>query len=430
MSGQSAAGAPKVSVIIPIYKVEKYLVPCIESVLRQTLEELEIILLDEGDQDRCREIIDFYEQADSRVVAVHEPNPGASYGAKVNRGLDMARGEFVAIVEPDDFIGQEMYEQMYACAVRTGANIVKTPFYNYVNKQENEVDKSRGYINRTTPKEKPFSIFQFPDLLAVHPSIWSALYRTEELRRQGVRCVEAPKAGYVDNGFYVDAYVKLGKIVWLNKPFYRWRTSSETSSSSAANWDRAAMLARWNEILDKYPPDAEQYKALVPGFANKAYASVFRHYLDGWTFDQQEYGQLTAFLGRFTQEQLQAAFRVPEAGREQMLLCRNEPERFRQKYFPEPEEQEQAQPASGARKRDWLEDGRVRLGAFQWAVCFLLLGIGLKTGVFGALLSQQVSAVCAAVCAVCAAVCIPVMALCAAAEARAKRRAGDKKRQS
>lgn len=102
---------PKVSVIIPVYKVEKYLVQCLDSIVGQTLKDIEIIIVDEGDKDACRYIIDHYEQADKRVIAIHEKNGG--YGASVNKGFDIAKGEYIGIVESDDFIAPEMYEEMY-----------------------------------------------------------------------------------------------------------------------------------------------------------------------------------------------------------------------------------------------------------------------------------------------------------------------------
>ena len=93
---------PKVSVIIPVYKVEKYLVQCLDSIVGQTLKDFEIIIVDEGDKDACRYIIDHYEQADKRVIAIHEKNGG--YGASVNKGFDIAKGEYIGIVESEPLI--------------------------------------------------------------------------------------------------------------------------------------------------------------------------------------------------------------------------------------------------------------------------------------------------------------------------------------
>lgn len=107
----SKAKQPKISVIVPIYKVEKYLVQCIDSILNQTLKDIEVILVDEGDRDACRFIIDHYEQNDKRVKAIHEKNGG--YGASVNKGMEIAVGEYISIIESDDFIEPTMYEEMY-----------------------------------------------------------------------------------------------------------------------------------------------------------------------------------------------------------------------------------------------------------------------------------------------------------------------------
>jgi glycosyltransferase involved in cell wall biosynthesis len=83
---------PKVSIIVPIYGLEKYLHQCIDSILAQTLREIEVILVDDGSKDRCPEIIDEYAKKDRRVIAIHQPNGG--YGKAVNHGLKFASGEY------------------------------------------------------------------------------------------------------------------------------------------------------------------------------------------------------------------------------------------------------------------------------------------------------------------------------------------------
>lgn len=119
---------PKVSIIVPVYKVEKYLVQCLDSIVGQTLKDIEIIIVDEGDKDACRYIIDHYEQADKRVIAIHEKNGG--YGASVNKGFDIAKGEYIGIVESDDFIAPEMYEEMYNYAKKLDAEGSTTNNFN------------------------------------------------------------------------------------------------------------------------------------------------------------------------------------------------------------------------------------------------------------------------------------------------------------
>lgn len=99
-----------VSIIIPVYKVEKYLSKCIESILKQTYFDLELILVDDGSPDKCPEICDTYASKDERVVVIHQKNAGVS--AARNAGLEKAKGEYIGFVDPDDWIAPEMYEKM------------------------------------------------------------------------------------------------------------------------------------------------------------------------------------------------------------------------------------------------------------------------------------------------------------------------------
>ena len=91
-----------VSIIIPVYKVEKYLPNCIESILRQTFKDFELILVDDGSPDNCGEICEEYAQKDSRIKVVHQPNGGLS--AARNSGIDIAKGDYLTFIDSDDFV--------------------------------------------------------------------------------------------------------------------------------------------------------------------------------------------------------------------------------------------------------------------------------------------------------------------------------------
>jgi len=103
---------PKVSIIIPCYGVEKYLDRCMDSILKQTLNDIEIILVDDGSPDRVPEMCDNYASRDPRIRVIHKPNAGLGYAR--NSGLEIATGEFVAFVDSDDYIDIGMYEALYA----------------------------------------------------------------------------------------------------------------------------------------------------------------------------------------------------------------------------------------------------------------------------------------------------------------------------
>lgn len=113
----------KVSIIVPHYKTELYIRKCVDSILSQTLKEFELILVDDGSPDRCGEICDDYSQRDSRVKVIHKENGG--YSSAINAGLDIAQGEYIGIVDGDDYIEKDMYETLYDLAKKYEADVVE-----------------------------------------------------------------------------------------------------------------------------------------------------------------------------------------------------------------------------------------------------------------------------------------------------------------
>ena len=117
----------KISVIVPVYGVEKYLREAIDSLLKQTLSDIEILLIDDGGKDNCPQIIDEYAKKDNRIIAIHKQNGG--YGQTCNLGLSKITGEYIAILEPDDYNDSKMYEDLYNIAIKYDSDIVKSCFY-------------------------------------------------------------------------------------------------------------------------------------------------------------------------------------------------------------------------------------------------------------------------------------------------------------
>jgi len=101
----------QVSVVVPVYNVEPYLRTCMESITRQTLRDLEIICVNDGSKDGSLAILKEFAEKDPRIVLIDQPNGG--YGKAMNAGIDRATGEYLGIVEPDDFIALTMYEDLY-----------------------------------------------------------------------------------------------------------------------------------------------------------------------------------------------------------------------------------------------------------------------------------------------------------------------------
>ena len=162
----------KVSVIVPVYNVEKYLRQCLESLVNQTLREMEIICVNDGSTDSSPQIIEEYMRKDSRVRMISKENTG--YGHSMNLGIDSSTGEYIGIVEADDFVNPEMFEELYRLASENQADMVKSDFYYYLDKRSRKAGK--------IAKNKCFKVFNVKDdntILKMMPSIWSAIYKRD-----------------------------------------------------------------------------------------------------------------------------------------------------------------------------------------------------------------------------------------------------------
>lgn len=113
---------PKVSIVVPVYNVEQFLPQCIDSLLEQTLKDIEIILVDDGSPDNCGEIAEQYAQTDSRIKVIHQNNAGL--GPARNSGIQAASGEYIGFVDSDDWARPEMFQRLYQAAIRNHADIV------------------------------------------------------------------------------------------------------------------------------------------------------------------------------------------------------------------------------------------------------------------------------------------------------------------
>lgn len=116
--------SPKFSVVVPMYNVESYLDECVNSVRQQTLEDIEIILVDDGSPDRCGEMAEEYAKLDNRIKVIHRANGGL--GPARNSGMEAAKGEYIGFVDSDDWIEPDMYERLYSAAISANADVVYT----------------------------------------------------------------------------------------------------------------------------------------------------------------------------------------------------------------------------------------------------------------------------------------------------------------
>lgn len=217
---------PKISVIVPIYNVEQYLEKCLDSILQQTLEDIEIICVDDGSTDGSGETLDRYVQLDKRIIVLHRSNAG--YGAAMNAGLDVATGDYIGIVESDDCIESCMYEQLWNAAVKYNLDLVKADAFYWLEtadyKKRIHYKWLEEYYDKVLDGNYRNRFFDFM------MNIWTGIYRRKFLVDNQIRFHETPGASYQDNGFWMQTMLYCKKAMWLNQAFYLYRQDNPTAS--------------------------------------------------------------------------------------------------------------------------------------------------------------------------------------------------------
>lgn len=243
-----------VSVIVPIYNVEATLDACLSSVEAQTHRELEIICVNDGATDGSAAITHAHAKDDGRIVIIDKRNEG--YGASCNRGISIARGAWVAVVEPDDTVDPTWVEGLLACAAAhggaAGVDVVKAPYWRVLPGRDGtrETAVACPYRGRVRPRRQPFPVGEGIELMLHHPAIWSALYRRAYLNEQGIRFLEIPGAGWADNPFLVETLCRTDRIAYTDECGYRYRERDLDEAESFATRNPLVPLERWNDMMD------------------------------------------------------------------------------------------------------------------------------------------------------------------------------------
>ena len=285
---------PKVSIVVPIYNVEKYLKTCVDSILGQTLRDIEIILVDDGSPDGCGKIIDEYARKDSRVIAVHQENSG--YSKAVNRGIDMARGEYIGIIESDDFIDDDMYESLYNNAKRYKTDVTKGLFYIFrsipkAGERQNTIYKNPNGVDLRLAPDGVFKPEDWPRIIGFHASIWSAIYKADFVKK--IKIPETAGASYQDFPFMTEVFCRAKRVSVVKRPFVHWRNDEGQGNSTSARGEKLLLMAKNSktaiEILKKYKK-FEVFKE--PFFVHVLWTNYEFFNRISWKFKKQYYDDL------------------------------------------------------------------------------------------------------------------------------------------
>ena len=222
--------APKVSVLVPICNVERYLEECLDSLAAQSFIDFEVLCINDGSTDGSLAIIHRYMEADDRFRVIDKPNSG--YGASMNMGLANAIGEYIAILESDDFFEPNALELLVDAAERNQSDVVKADFYLYWS-----TPQERDELFRIVDEQEVGRTMRPIDDLAIFfrkPSIWSALYRSSFLRDNGIDFLETPGASYQDAGFNFKVWASAARATFIADPILHYRQDNEKSSVNSA----------------------------------------------------------------------------------------------------------------------------------------------------------------------------------------------------
>lgn len=219
-----------ISIIVPVYKVEKYLRRCVDSILAQTYQNIEVLLIDDGSPDNSGEICDEYAEKDSRVRAFHKPNGGVSSAR--NLGLKEANGEYIGFVDADDYIDKTMYEVLLGNLIKENADISICSY--------NQED-SNGVFHKHWPHDDYLTIIgdrQIEYLISNQYytcSCWDRLFKKELLKDFWF---DESKKVYEDLLFLYEVAKKSSKTVFTSSPLYNYCNNDGTSVARSLFDDR------------------------------------------------------------------------------------------------------------------------------------------------------------------------------------------------
>lgn len=276
-----------ISVIVPIYKVEKYLRKCIESILSQTYTNLEIILVDDGSPDKCGEICDEYEKKDSRIKVIHKKNGGLSDAR--NAGLDIMAGNYVAFVDSDDWIEPQMYEHLLAKLHYFHADIS-------IGGVSCDLDDN-GIINTekiVSYDSAPFSEGNVETMHRFFTTSWAAwdkLYKADLFRDIRYPVGEINE----DEAIVLQLLSKCTRVCYTNEVFYHYMRRPSSGSITAANFS-VKKLAWQAHCRDNLEFVQAHYPSLVSDAAARYRGSLLWSLTEIALSDEDYTGETQALL--------------------------------------------------------------------------------------------------------------------------------------
>lgn len=251
----------KVSIIVPVYNVEKYLKRCLDSLVNQTLKDIEIICVNDGSTDGSLAILDEYVRNDDRIVVINQENSGQSVAR--NRGIDVAKGEYLGFVDSDDWVSEDYFEKLYNSAIQNNAEIAVggiIRLHRFNRRKFLTFDKEIV----TSDINLKFELCDMPE----KSYVWNKIYKSSKLKEIGLKFEEG--IVFEDCIFTPQALFYFDKIVTVPDAYYfYWRRSDSTVTrkdgksrvdSVYANDKAQKFIEEHNIDISSHKPDCYRLK--------------------------------------------------------------------------------------------------------------------------------------------------------------------------
>ena len=262
---------PLISVIVPIYNVEKYLERCVDSIVNQTYKILEIILVDDGSPDNCPQMCDDYAKKDSRIKVIHKENGGLSDAR--NAGMAVATGEYISFIDSDDYVSDDFFECLMDAMIRENSDVAECSVVKFY--EDNRFDEFNDDLSvKTYDTQDAMSalIAENP----FHQHVWNKLYKSEL-----VRDIPYAVSKLNEDEFWTyQVFGRANKVTRLNKTMYYYFQRSSSIMGVGYNIRRLDALEgkanRQKYIENNFPDLSTQAKIDLYGSCMFAYQSVLK----------------------------------------------------------------------------------------------------------------------------------------------------------
>ena len=250
----------KISIIVPVYNVEKYISQCLDSLLAQTMNDIEIILIDDGSTDSSGTICNTFAQKDARIKVIHQDNTGASESRNV--ALNIAKGEFVMFVDSDDWIESDMCENLYALAEEYNSDFAFCAHFDEWSdgrKIKAVFDEDIKIFNRDEIVEQLLKgvlgltgkALKNPEKIDALVNICSKLFRRSIIENHNIRFKSLNTVPSEIQLFCLQFFIHIEKAAYIKKPYYHYRKNNLSSFTQVYRSDLIQKWMNWTEIVDK-----------------------------------------------------------------------------------------------------------------------------------------------------------------------------------